>query len=355
MRSSVSRLCLPLAALAVLVAALTIYSMRRANARFAGEMLTRTYQADNGLTYKATSSVTATYGKHKMKSEAKIVRAPNKLSITYISGDQAGLQSGYNERWFWRRDKPGAPIKAYAEVKLKPADMAAKRFDLMMRNYRAFLIGKDQVNGRPTEIVEVRPRNYVDGARGPFKRFWIDHDSGLTLRTDAFNYQKQLVMSTVLSAVELNPNIEPDTFASTASMLQVASRGGWTAEEMGEDTADVERETGIRISNPGYLPPGFAFDGVGVHTCTGFGESERAALSRYSDGVNALTIFALAGTKATKAQIKDATRGSCDFGPGTMVMADKGELHTVAVGDLPPVTLRRVLDSTTVARISSTQ
>jgi negative regulator of sigma E activity len=222
----------------------------------------------------------------------------------------------------------------------------------MLQNYRAFLIGSDTVTGRATQIIEVRPRVYVDGARGPVRRFWIDRDSALTLRTDAFNYQKQLVMSTVLSELNFNPSVTPDTFASTDSLRKVASRGGFVAEEMGEDTADVERETGIRISTPQYLPPGFVFDGAGVHSCSDAGAGAKAALSRFSDGVNTLTIFALSAAPETKAEASASKHGSCDFGPGTMVMAQKDDLKSVAVADLPPETLHRVLDSTPVVRIA---
>ena len=36
---------------------------------------------------------------------------------------------------------------------------------------------------------------------------------------------------------------------------------------------------------------------------------------------------------------------SCEFGPGALVMRDIGEVRLIAVGDLPPATLRRVIDS----------
>src|SRR4028119_1769075 len=68
------------------------------------QLLRRTYETDNKLRYSAVSTTTAMYGSHKMESEARLMRAPRKLTITYLNGDRKGLQTGYNEHWFWRRD-----------------------------------------------------------------------------------------------------------------------------------------------------------------------------------------------------------------------------------------------------------
>jgi len=326
----------------VLLAALLVWNTRSKNSTRASTLLERTMRADNDLTYAATSTVTAMYGGKAVDSSARVVRAPRKLSITYLSGDRKGLNSGYNERWFWRKDE-GTPMRAYAEVKLRPDEMAAHRYRLMIQNYRSYWLGEDTVNGRVADIVEVRPKTPVDGAHGPFKRLWVDRESGLSLRNDLFNYQRQPVMKTVLSKIDLNPKITAETFATPDAMMKVASKDGWTAEEMGKDVDGVARKSGIRIAAPKYLPPGFDFDAVGVHYCADWGKAKPAALARYIDGINTLTIFAVP-IQAGVVKTPSGTLGACDFGPGTMVTAQKNDVQLIAVGDLPPVTLKRVLD-----------
>jgi len=342
MRSSFRFASLFVSAL-LLLAALSVWNVRRQSSVRATELLKRTMRADNDLTYAATSTVTAMYGTGAVDSVARVVRAPRKLSITYLSGDRKGLNSGYNERWFWRKNQ-NAPMQAYAEVKLRPDEMAEHRFALMMQNYRAYWLGEDTINGRPSDIVEVRPTNPVDGARGPFKRLWIDRETGLSLRNDFFNYQKQPVMKTEISQIDLNPKIDNATFATPAAMFKVASKDGWTAEEMGNDVNGVALKSGIRLATPKYLPQGFHFDAVGVHHCADWGKAKPAALTRYIDGLNAVTIFAMP-PQANIEKASGGTRGACDFGPGTMITVQKNGLQFVAVGDLPPVTLKRVVAS----------
>jgi negative regulator of sigma E activity len=102
-----------------------------------------------------------------------------------------------------------------------------------------------------------------------------------------------------------------------------------------------------------WLPTGFELDGYGVHQCP----SERsqpitAALSRYTDGLNTLTIFVmnpLPPTSDSKLVVEKADGPqSCDFGPGTMAMRSHEGKKLIAVGDLPLATLSRVLDKTSL-------
>jgi negative regulator of sigma E activity len=364
MRSNtLSRYGLFAAAAIVLVAALSLWIARSNSTGRATQLLSRTYQADNHMSYAALSSVTAMYGGHEMKSTARIVRVPHKLAITYLSGDQKGLQSGYNERWFWRRSNPQAPVKAYAEVTNRPTEMAARRFQLVLQNYRGYVAGREPLEGRTTTVIELRPAKPIDGAQGPIKKLWIDEKSGLTLRTDSFNYQNQLVMRSVLSELDFAPQITPATFTPTSVMQKAADDDSWMAQDAGDNAAMVSRKTGINPPKLGFVPAGFELDGYGVHHCP----EERAApiiaaLSRYTDGLNTLTVFAMEADKQTwlgsegaspaPAQQKEAGKqtNSCAFGPGTMVMGTNNGLRVLAVGDLPETTLRRVLDETRVGR-----
>jgi negative regulator of sigma E activity len=351
-----SRFGLLVPSLLILVAAFALWNIRRS--RPAAERITRStdvsallrraHKADTQLSYSAISTIQGTYGPRPMNATASLVRAPRKLSITYLSGDARGMQSGFNERWFWRQDGT-SPMEAYASVEFRPDEMASKRFKLMLKNYRGQLLREDQVDGRASDVVELRPIQMAEGASGPFKRLWIDRATGLTLRIDAFNHKSQPVMRSVLSKVDFTPQIQKTTFVPPEKMFALASVKPWRAEELGDHHDQVARQAHVLPPQPEFLPPGFVFDNVGVHRCDVPGAPSLAALARYTDGLNVLTVFAIKRkTKAPQPQSRAAQGQTCDFGPGAMAMRETPQGTLVAVADLPPAVLRRVLESTKI-------
>src|SRR5688572_9652256 len=77
--------------------------MQRERSQHAAALLFQAFQAVNYLTYSAYSKTMAQLSDRKMDTVAFMVRTPQSLSIKYISGDQRGLESGFNQRWFWRK------------------------------------------------------------------------------------------------------------------------------------------------------------------------------------------------------------------------------------------------------------
>ena len=349
-----SRLGLLVPSLLILAAALALWNSRRARfehrqverANEVPMLLQSTRKADMQLTYSALSTVEGMVGTRPMNATARLVKAPRKLSVTYLSGDARGVQSGFNERWFWRQTGH-EPMEAYASVEYRPDEMASKRFKLLMHNYRGELLRSESVDGRDSDVVELRPIKVLEGATGPFKRLWIDRQTALTLRVDAFNYKSQPTMRTVLSKVDFTPQIEASTFVPPAKMFALAAVKPWRAEELGDHRAKAAQQARVLPPQPRFLPPGFAFDSVGVHRCDIPGSPSLAALSRYTDGMNVMTIFAM--KRAPGAAQSNGKQGqSCDFGPGAMAMREMPQGTLIAVADLPPAILRRVLESTEV-------
>jgi negative regulator of sigma E activity len=330
-------------------------SQERQRTQHAVSLLIHAFLADNQLKYSALSETSATYGDHTMKTEARITRAPGSMAIVFLKGDREGLHSGYNQKWFWRQSKPGAPMQAYAAVQQDAAAIVAKRFAMMLDNYHVQWIKEDEIAGRPVEVVQIRPLEPIDGAQGPGKQLGIDKETGLTLLTKTFNYQWHPVMSSTLKEIDFSPTITPATFATPNDMMNAAKKDPWLAQDMGNDHDDVAQKTGVVPPQPKYLPPGFAFDAVGVHRCSDDQGPTYAAMSRYTDGLNTLTVFAMkAETVRREAKIHGDSKPqstlagdqACDFGPGTLVMRDTKDGRLIAVSDLPSVTLRRVVDNT---------
>jgi hypothetical protein len=328
-------------------------------------MLFRAFHTDNYLTYSALSTTTAHMGQQEMKSIARIVHAPQKLSIQYESGAFAGMSGGYNQHWTWRQAAASQPMIPYAELERPTEEMAAQRFALMLENYKARWEGNQTQNGREVEIVRLTPLYPVEGASGPARRLWIDAKTGLTLRQQSFNFMMMKVMESVLSDVNYEPQINDRTFVTPQMLSAAAQNKPWMAHETLNDRARVAKLAALYPPEVKNLPPGFEFDGVGVHRCQTCDEGTcYAALSRYTDGLNTLTVFALrldcpitqgtAGKQSldtnSPAAKTSATTQSCEFGTGTLAMRDVPEGHLIAVADLPAKALQSVLDSTTVRR-----
>lgn len=334
----------------------------------AAALLFRSFHTDNYLTYSAISKTTARMGNQKMESVARIIHAPRRLAISYVSGDYAGLSGGYNEHWSWRQGGSGQTMVPYAELERPADEMAAGRFALLLENYKANWAGNETVSGHDAAVVQLSPMRPVQGARGPARKLWIDAKTGLTLRQQSFNYQMMPVMESVLSEVSYAPPITATTFVTPQTMLKAALVKPWMVHDSGDNRQKVAQLSGLNPPNPKELPEGFEFDSVGAHRCQTCAKPCYAVLSRYTDGLNTLTVFAInlkcanasaAKTNATGGKTssdaatqkdslqKDALQ-SCDFGTGTMVMRDTKEGNLIAVADLPASALNRVLESTTV-------
>ena len=334
----------------------------------AAALLFRTFHTDNYLTYSAISKTTARMGGKKMESVARIIHAPRRLVISYLSGDYAGLSGGYNEHWSWRQVGNAQTMVPYAELERPADEMAAGRFALLLENYKANWDGTETVSGHDAAVVKLSPMRPVEGARGPARKLWIDAKTGLTLRQQSFNYQMMPVMESVLSEVSYSPSITATTFVTPQTMLKAAVAKPWMVHDSGDDREKVAQLSGLYPPQPQELPAGFQFDSVGAHRCQTCEKPCYAVLSRYTDGLNTLTLFAInlkcanavssdkskldknyAGGKTSSDTVaqKDALQ-SCDFGTGTMVIRDTKQGNLIAVADLPASTLKRVLESTTI-------
>lgn len=333
-------------------------------------ILFRAYHTDNYLTYSAVSTTKVHLGDQTMESVARVVHAPQRLSIFYQSGAHAGSSGGYNQHWSWRQVASSQPVIPYAEQERSSDQVAAERFSLMLKNYKAHWIGQEAVADRNADIVRLAPLHPIAGAKGPARKLWIDAKTGIILRQQNFNFTLMKVMESALDEIDFSPKITESTFVTPQSMRVAAQTRPWKAQTVGNDSNRVAEISGIYPPLAKKLPRGFHFDGVGAHRCTTCESACYAAFSRYTDGLNTLTIFALrpscpvVSTKQKNSQstpavsnndINRTEQESCEFGTGTLVMRTLPEGHLIAVADLPSIALQRVLDNTKIKTYAAVQ
>ena len=312
-------------------------------------LLGRALRANSEVPFEAHVETVIFVGTRSLQSESRIVRAPGHLAITYLSGPMKGQHSGVSHQLFWRQDAAGQ-VMPYAQSALLPDAMANRRFEWMRANYQAHMRAPNEIDGRPVEVVELRPASFRGDLAGPARRIFIDDATGLTLRIEEFNARLQPASHSTFSHLDFHPKISQTTFCAPSALLVAANHNFWRGEELGDDARAVVQKTGLAPPQSDRLPRGWKRDGFGVHRCDQSREKlQVAAFTRYTDGLNVLTLFALkdasAASLAKSADIKADARfpATCSFGPGALVSRRDGAGTLLAIGDLPPEVLRRVL------------
>lgn len=308
-------------------------------------LLGRALQANNQVPFSAHVDTVVFMGTRGLQSEARLMSAPNHLSITYLSGPVKGQKSGVSDRFFWRQSASGQLIP-YAEINTGFDQIAQRRFGLMRANYQAYLQAPGEIGGRPVQVVEVRPTRPSRSMSGPARRIFIDDATGLTLRTETFNSRLQPVSHSTFSNIDLQPKLDSTDFLQTTEIASAANQSFWKGEELGEDARQIEQQTGLAPPQSDALPHGWERDGFGIHRCATAGQELcTAAFTRYTDGLNVMTLFAMKNPDNTAgAHASNSAPYNCSFGPGALVSRPDGAGTLLAIGDLPPEVLRHVLD-----------
>lgn len=357
MRSSLLQTGLWTASLATLLGAGAVYKHRRdgqmhaleaqqAHQTRAVELLARAMSSEAEMAYSATCRTSAVYDGREMKSQARVLQVPGALEIKYFGGAKRGLDAGYTGRWIWRQGASQPPL-AYADLDEPPLEKARRSFEKIRKNYRAEWLGRDTIDGRQVEVVELRPLHPVKGATGPARRLWIDSENGIAMRVMSFNWQMRPMMQSTMNDISLSKavtvSMKPAQIMAVSKAQDKALKMPWMAEEMGRDAERVRLATGVRPPQPSVLPPGYVLECVGAHRCEVNGKAYRAAVARYSDGLNNLTLFAM--PRDATSDFKADQKRWCSYGTGALAMRDSAQGRVIAVSDLPPAYLSRVAAS----------
>ena len=314
-------------------------------------LLGRALRANSDVPFEARAETVVFVGARSLQSESRIVRTPGHMAVTYLSGPMKGQGGGYSNRLFWRQDAAGALVP-YAQMQSPPDQIAERRFELMRSNYQARMCPPDEIDGRPVEVVELRPARPQSQYAGPARRVFLDDATGLTLRTEEFNARLQPASHSTFSQLSLRPTISQTTFLAPSQLSNAGSQSFWRGEELGDDARGVEQKTGLKPPESAKVPRGWKRDGFGVHRCDQSGDASQsaamqvAAFTRYTDGLNVLMLFAIKSARVedmTVVKTNASSSATCSFGPGTLASRKDGAGTLLAIGDLPPETLRRVL------------
>ncbi len=154
-------------------------------------------------------------------------------------------------------------------------------FDRLLERYAISLLSLEEVIGRQTAVLSLKPR----GGRGE-RRLWIDRTTGVALRTEERDPDDGLVATTYFTRISYGLNF-PD--ALFRPRIPAGARVVSPVEPASPllSVPRLQQVVGFAINAPQTLPGGFALvGGEPVH-----GGPLRAAYLRYTDGARALGLF----------------------------------------------------------------
>lgn len=151
--------------------------------------------------------------------------------------------------------------KRYQESKSQFAEIQ-KRFQAALKAGDGALIvelqGQDMIAGRPTEVLLVHLEN---DKSGPSRRFWVDRETGLRLRTEERGPDGRILSNTYYLSLEMNPTFKDEDFAPPP--LPSGFRHILDNQKHYKSFEEASKE-GIALKTPSWLPSGFTLRGIMV-------------------------------------------------------------------------------------------
>ncbi|MBI3909340.1 MAG: hypothetical protein HY320_00200 [Armatimonadetes bacterium] len=253
--------------------------------------------------------------------------------IEYLDGATAGVTVWDDGRRVWRAHPHEDLITVAPTARLDPA-LEQHRRDLVLRNFVPSLNGSERVAHRAAQIINLSPRH---GGR-PWKRLWVDAETGVVLASTDFNGAGQELRSTRFETFARPPAPPPPgdpRFTPPADLRRRARRqphaGPLSAERL-------SRAVGFPVCMPAYLPAGFEPGGGYVASCPFCGKP--TARMEFTDGLNTILLLSF----AHRCPGEPSQPGDGAGGEDT-VQRRVGNVTCVAVGELPRAELERILQS----------
>lgn len=192
--------------------------------------------------------------------------------------------------------------------------------------------GVDRVAGRDAEVLLLQPR---DEWRYP-QRLWADLASGLMLRADVLSSARRILESSAFSQIEIGIKAQAEAVLQPLRKLQ-----GLKALRAQNERTQLEAEGWVLNK----AVPGFQLTSCVRRPLEALpAQSDRPATSMvqavFSDGLTHMSVFIERFDAERHRQEVNAQMGAT-----ATLMQRRGEHWLTAVGDVPPATLKRVLDA----------
>ncbi|MGC4045968.1 MAG: sigma-E factor regulatory protein RseB domain-containing protein [Armatimonas sp.] len=285
----------------------------------ARQLLRRMIQAEQARSFTAREVVTREDG----KSIEQVVKHDPRRGVRRELVRPAGEVIIDNGSRSWRLNR-----KRVLESDSKQVGVQRRLKDMLTRINRVPLTlqGQDMVAGRTADIVSLG----LPG--GGERRFWIDRESGLRLKTEEKGPDGRIRSNAYYLSIDLKPQFTDTDFAPPVA---TAERPVVRENRKTFKTIEEANRAGVTIHPPDWLPGGFTLRTVESN-------GERITL-RYSNGMSALSVARLA---VTPPRLIRAGDGPVPLpGTNTGYFVRGGDGNYLLIGSLSEGDLKRVADS----------
>jgi outer membrane lipoprotein-sorting protein len=280
-------------------------------------------------TKRAISGREVTFIAGGLQSEQLIKRDPKRgLRMEYVNPPGTVFVDNFKRSWLLSpREKRLEERKSRLGAASRKAGEVLRLIE--RRQLRAEWVGQDVVAGRDADIVQVSP---AEDTPAPYRRFWIDRETGLKLRVETRGPQGRIHSSSYFLSVNFRPKLTKNDFAPLK-----APRDAFIVRENNElfsSLGEAQKRVQFSLREPKYLPTRFALREVLARDFRG----AKVVVQRYTNGLNALSLSQT-----------DADLPHHGVKPGgrtlrVLTWRDKN-LSFALVGDLPEDQLRRIKES----------
>ena len=203
----------------------------------------------------------------------------------------------------------------------------------LAENYDFHLLGTERVAGRKARVILIIPRDNLRYAH----RLFLDVNSALPLKSELLDSEGRPISQIMFTNLRIAPNISlGDDTPEEPMNLVTEDQYSWVNQKPSFRLPDEEREH-IGWLFPG-LPKGF---NLRVHSRRASTKS-RSAVDHFvfSDGLATLSVY------IEKADERHGLNGESQVGTVNVFGTNKNGYQITAVGEVPPQTVRQLVQST---------
>jgi outer membrane lipoprotein-sorting protein len=236
------------------------------------------------------------FGGRKVLSEIELYWLPHKkIRREFISQNELRLVLVSDETSEWRYF-PKRNIVLFSPLSVE-SKITPERWTLIQKNYTIQYLGTQPILARSAALIQIESKHGLN----PSRKLWLDLKQPIILKSEQYNSDTQLVLTSYFTELSFKKKIDPSLFTIPTS-ARLIKQSETTHHRYMMD--EIKQQFRYSIKTATYLPPGYIFDG-----CYSWRQRSRTELGsiqlKYTDGLNTISVFEHQWQKETTEIIED--------------------------------------------------
>lgn len=222
------------------------------------------------------------FGNRKVLSEVKLYWLPPKnIRREFISQKELRLVLVADETSEWRYF-PKRNSVMISSLPQEP-EITPERWALIQKNYTIKYLGTQPILTHSAAVIQIQPKK----GDYPSRKLWLDLKQPIILKSEQYNSDTQLVLSSYFTELSFKKNVPPTLF-NIPTTAQITNRSDTFHRRYSLE--EGKQLVPFSIKTARYLPLGYIFDGC--YSWRQRNRTEPVSIQlRYTDGLNTISIF----------------------------------------------------------------